>query len=108
MKKLLILFLLVLGTTFAFAQQSDLKTKTFHLDNGLKVVMCEDHSQPEIYGAVYVHVGSKNDPVDATGMAFLVVSLVICITGSLLITFVMDWFGISAMFFGRRRALVSS
>ena len=69
MKKLLILFLLVLGTTFAFAQQSDLKTKTFHLDNGLKVVMCEDHSQPEIYGAVYVHVGSKNDPVDATGMA---------------------------------------
>ena len=50
MKKLLILFLLVLGTTFAFAQQSDLKTKTFRLDNGLKVVMCEDHSQPEIYG----------------------------------------------------------
>ena len=45
---------------------------------------------------------------DATGMAFLAVSLVICITGSLLITFVMDWFGISAMFFGRRRALVSS
>ena len=69
MKKLLILFLFVLGTTFAFAQQGDLKTKTIHLDNGLKVVMCEDHSQPEIYGAVYVHAGSKNDPVDATGMA---------------------------------------
>ena len=69
MKKLLILFLFVLGTTFAFAQQSDLKTKTIHLDNGLKVVMCEDHSQPEIYGAVYVHAGSKNDPVEATGMA---------------------------------------
>ena len=69
MKKLLILFLFVLGTTFAFAQQGDLKTKTIHLDNGLKVVMCEDHSQPEIYGAVYVHAGSKNDPVEATGMA---------------------------------------
>lgn len=69
MKKLTILFLFVLGTTIAFAQQGDLKTKTFHLDNGLKVVMCEDHSQPEIYGAVYVHAGSKNDPVDATGMA---------------------------------------
>lgn len=63
------MFLFVLGTTIAFAQQGDLKTKTFHLDNGLKVVMCEDHSQPEIYGAVYVHAGSKNDPVDATGMA---------------------------------------
>ena len=69
MKKLLILFLFVLGTTFAFAQKGDLKTKTIHLNNGLKVVMCEDHSQPEIYGAVYVHAGSKNDPVDATGMA---------------------------------------
>jgi len=44
---------------------------------------------------------------DASGMLFLAVSLVICITGSLLITFVMDWFGISAMFFGRRRALIS-
>ena len=69
MKKLLILFLIVLGTSVAFAQQSDLKTKTIHLDNGLKVVMCEDRSQPEIYGAVYVHAGSKNDPADATGMA---------------------------------------
>ena len=69
MKKLLILFLFVLGTTFAFAQKGDLKTKTIHLNNGLKVVMCEDHSQPEIYGAVYVHAGSKNDPADATGMA---------------------------------------
>ena len=69
MKKLLILFLFVLGTTFAFAQQGELKTKTIHLDNGLKVVMCEEHSQPEIYGAVYVHAGSKNDPTDATGMA---------------------------------------
>ncbi len=69
MKKLTILFLFVLGTTMAFAQKGNLKTKTFHLDNGLKVVMCEDHEQPEIYGAVYVHAGSKNDPVDATGMA---------------------------------------
>ena len=49
--------------------QMGLKTKTIHLDNGLKVVMCENHDQPEIYGAVYVHAGSKNDPTDATGMA---------------------------------------
>ena len=69
MKKLTILFLLIIGTTVSFAQGGDLKTKTLHLDNGLKVVMCEDHSQPEIYGAVYVHAGSKNDPVEATGMA---------------------------------------
>ncbi|MCR5658118.1 MAG: insulinase family protein [Bacteroidales bacterium] len=69
MKKLLVLFLLLFAGTWAFAQTGDLKTKTIHLDNGLKVVMCEDHSKPEVYGAVYVHAGSKNDPVDATGMA---------------------------------------
>ena len=68
MRKTFILFLLLFASTCLFAQ-GELKTKTFHLDNGLKVVMCEDHSQPEIYGAVYVHAGSKNDPVEATGMA---------------------------------------
>ena len=69
MKRLTFVLLLVWMTTMTFAQTGDLKTKTIHLDNGLKVVMCEDHAQPEIYGAVYVHAGSKNDPVDATGMA---------------------------------------
>ena len=68
MRKSFILFLLLFAGTCLFAQ-GDLKTKTIHLDNGLKVVMCEDHAQPEIYGAVYVHAGSKNDPADATGMA---------------------------------------
>ena len=69
MRKLSILFLIILGTTVSFAQIGDIRTKTIHLDNGLKVVMCEDHLQPEIYGAVFVHAGSKNDPLDATGMA---------------------------------------
>ena len=68
MRKTFILFLLLFAGIGLFAQ-GDLKTKTIHLDNGLKVVMCEEHSQPEIYGAVYVHAGSKNDPVEATGMA---------------------------------------
>ena len=67
MKKFLFLIAL-LGCTTLFAQ-TGLKTKTYHLDNGLKVVLCENHDQPEIYGAVYVHAGSKNDPLDATGMA---------------------------------------
>jgi predicted Zn-dependent peptidase len=68
MKKTFLFFiaLLICGMVSA---QTGLKTKTYHLDNGLKVVLCEDHNQPEIYGAVYVHAGSKNDPTDATGMA---------------------------------------
>ncbi|MBQ0129711.1 MAG: insulinase family protein, partial [bacterium] len=69
MKKVTLLFAFLLVAGLSFAQQEDLKTKTIHLDNGLKVVMCEDHATPEIYGCVYVHAGSKNDPADATGMA---------------------------------------
>lgn len=68
MKKTLFFLIALLGCTTMFAQ-TGLKTKTYRLDNGLKVVLCENHDQPEIYGAVYVHAGSKNDPADATGMA---------------------------------------
>ena len=68
MKKAFLFFVVLLGCTSLFAQEG-LKTKTIRLDNGLKVVMCENHDQPEIYGAVFVHAGSKNDPLDATGMA---------------------------------------
>ena len=68
MKKTL-LFLIALLFCGLVSAQTGLKTKTYYLDNGLKVVLCEDHNQPEIYGAVYVHAGSKNDPTDATGMA---------------------------------------
>ena len=66
MKRLLLVLAILLSVNIANAQ---LKVKTTKLDNGLKVVMCEDHSSPQVYGAVYVHAGSKNDPVDATGMA---------------------------------------
>lgn len=50
-----------------FAQNTPIVT--MELSNGMKVVMCEDHAQPQIYGAVCVHAGSKNDPADNTGMA---------------------------------------
>lgn len=66
MKKLFIALVIILSVNTMSAQ---LKVKTTYLDNGLKVVMCEDHSSPKAYGAVYVHAGSKNDPLDATGMA---------------------------------------
>ena len=66
-KTILLLFTLMMCSLVS--AQTGLKTKTYHLDNGLKVVLCENHDQPEIYGAVYVHAGSKNDPTDATGMA---------------------------------------
>ena len=67
MKKILLLLACNILIACLFAQNQPLTTLT--LKNGMNVVMCEDHSQPKIYGAVCVHVGSKNDPADNTGMA---------------------------------------
>jgi predicted Zn-dependent peptidase len=52
--------------------QSDanpLEVKTYTLSNGLTVYLNEDHSKPEIYGAVVVRAGSRNDPETNTGLA---------------------------------------
>jgi zinc protease len=39
------------------------------LDNGLTVLLSENHERPEVFGAVVVRTGAKNDPPDNTGMA---------------------------------------
>jgi len=49
--------------------QSPLEVKTYKLENGLTVYLNEDHSKPEIFGAIIVRTGSRNDPDDATGIA---------------------------------------
>ena len=64
---LMIMFVVFFGMNMMNAQ--NLNVETYHLDNGLKVVLCEDHSTATVYGTVFVHAGSKNDPLDATGMA---------------------------------------
>ena len=46
-----------------------LKVAQFKLDNGLTVILNEDHSKPEVFGVVAVRAGGKNDPADATGLA---------------------------------------
>ncbi len=43
--------------------------KQFTLDNGLTVLLSENHERPEVFGAVVVRTGGKNDPADNTGMA---------------------------------------
>lgn len=50
-------------------QPDHLKMQTFYLDNGLKVIIAEDHSEPKVFGAVIVHAGSKNEDTAATGVA---------------------------------------
>ncbi|MCL3781027.1 insulinase family protein [Prolixibacteraceae bacterium JC049] len=46
-----------------------LKVTKFKLENGFTVFLHEDHSKPEVFGAVITKAGGKNDPEDATGMA---------------------------------------
>lgn len=39
------------------------------LANGLTVILSENHERPDVFGAVVVRAGSKDDPADNTGMA---------------------------------------
>ncbi|MCT4590582.1 MAG: insulinase family protein [Carboxylicivirga sp.] len=56
-----------LGSFVCLAQ--DKAVKQFKLDNGLTIILNEDHSKTEVFGMVVVKAGAKNDPKDATGMA---------------------------------------
>ena len=67
MKKIIGLLLCNLLVFSLFSQKMPIRQVT--LSNGMNVVLCEFHEQPQIYGAVCVHVGAKNDPSDNTGMA---------------------------------------
>lgn len=67
MKKVFLLLFCVAIVFYCSAQKTRITTTT--LPNGMSVVLCEDHEQPKIMGAVCVHAGAKNDPEDNTGMA---------------------------------------
>lgn len=68
MKRTLILLAFVLAVVAASAQDK-LKVETFWLSNGMKVILAEDHSEPQIFGSVIVHAGSKHEDTAATGVA---------------------------------------
>lgn len=62
---LLAIFFLGLGEIQAQKKQA----KQLKLENGLTIILNEDHSKTEVFGMVVVNAGAKNDPKDATGMA---------------------------------------
>lgn len=43
----------------------------YKLDNGLKVILSEDHTSPTVVVAVYYNIGFRNEPKDRTGFAHL-------------------------------------
>ncbi len=53
-------------TTF---EDDPLDVQQIVLDNGLTVLLSENHERPAVFGAVVVRTGGKNDPPDNTGMA---------------------------------------
>jgi len=56
----------------AYSQEktkATLKISKYVLDNGLTVILNEDHSKPLVFGGVVTKAGSKNDPADHTGIA---------------------------------------
>lgn len=69
MKKLLIsILLLACGTMFTFAQLPEGLTQ-YKLDNGLTVLLWEDHDQTDVFGATVTRAGSIDEPSTATGLA---------------------------------------
>lgn len=51
--------------------QIDIPTKSFKLNNGLTVVVHEDHSAPLVAMDIWYHVGSKNEERGKSGLAHL-------------------------------------
>jgi predicted Zn-dependent peptidase len=70
MKKLLLLSLLVVTILASgFSQNGKIEFEEYDLDNGLHVILQQDHTTPNIVVSVMYHVGSKNESPELTGFA---------------------------------------
>src|ERR1700683_5476113 len=67
----LFLFLALAVGSGARAQQVDIPYQKFVLDNGLTVIVHEDHKAPIVAVNLWYHVGSKNEKTGKTGFAHL-------------------------------------
>ena len=71
MKVLLTIFFLVVCMSITGNAQINIKFEQYKLDNGLTVILHEDHAAPVTAVAVMYHVGSKNEKPKRTGFAHL-------------------------------------
>jgi len=55
----------------ALAKDPDIPFAEFRLDNGLRVIVHEDHKAPIVAVTIWYHVGSKNETPGKTGFAHL-------------------------------------
>lgn len=56
---------------YAFPTAVSLPTTRYRLDNGLEVILQEDHKSPTVALNIWYHVGSKDDPPGRAGFAHL-------------------------------------
>ena len=76
MKKTLTSVLIIAAAIIAFASCKNNDSEVMHidyeeytLDNGLKVILHEDHSDPIVAQAIAFHVGSAREKEGKTGFA---------------------------------------
>ncbi|MBI5475690.1 MAG: insulinase family protein [Ignavibacteriales bacterium] len=71
MKVLLAILFLVIFMNISTIAQINVKFEQYQLDNGLNVILHEDHNAPVASVSVMYHVGSKNEKPKRTGFAHL-------------------------------------
>src|SRR6187397_2786020 len=70
MKKLLVLFSAFLAAaTAAGAQDADYRVQTQVLKNGMKIIVQEDHSIPNVALYIFYKIGSRNERPGTTGLS---------------------------------------
>ncbi|MFQ5906565.1 MAG: M16 family metallopeptidase, partial [bacterium] len=66
-----VFLMVVLAACLSFGSDR-LDIKEHFLENGMKVLLLEDHSAPLVAVQVWVHVGAKDDPAGMSGVAHLI------------------------------------
>lgn len=69
LRRMMLLSVGILFLQNAFGQLREIKFEEYDLNNGLHVILHEDHSTPIVAVTVMYHVGSKNEDPNRTGMA---------------------------------------
>ena len=65
----LIILILSIFLSFNCGNTDPLDVEIYTLENGLTVMLNEDHNETSVFGAVVLDAGGKRDPSDATGIA---------------------------------------
>ena len=63
--------LILFAFNVAVASDLDIDYTEFTLDNGLRLIVHEDHKAPIVAVNIWYHVGSKNEKAGKTGFAHL-------------------------------------